>query len=284
MLDILRQHLAQSSTAEMLAMVEAAHHTFERIELQNYEQGFEELLLIDEAEVSGGADLNVSILELTCELLRQILREHGVVCTPEAPCQVLTDLVNALLDLPSYSDTATLQATARFDGEASEAFAEVVALLTEYAPEDLMVHLESVDFYLIKRIREISQRELSEEELERQSQRSRQYAQKLARGVRSTVLSEQLETLAAIRQGLPLGMPFSVYIQRFGHQLQQWTSERSAQELLAMAFASRDGLNNPRGVVEECLPKYVPISDRVVDIEVHLGDKLLRLEQYREQA
>lgn len=279
MLDILSQHLAQTSTPEFFASIASAFQTFERVGLENYENGFEELLMTDDLDVVQGASTTEAVLELTCELLRRVLGDHGVVATPEATCTQLNDLVNALLDLQTYSDFETITATASLDGEPNEVFAELVALVTPHQPQEVMVWLQDVSYFLLKRIRELAKRDPSPAEAAEQAERVAMHRGLLEKAVACAALSNQLDVTNAVRQGLSLGLPFFVYIQRFGYQLQFYSADRAGQELLAMAYASRDGWANPSGMVHEHVERYVSNMDTLTAIDVDVTNRLLKINQ-----
>lgn len=280
MLDILSQHLAQTSTPEFYASIQAAFKTFERLQLENYETGYEELLMTDDDDtVKGTAETNDSILGLTIGLLQRVLSDHGVQLTAEATVSQANDTVNAVLDLQTYSDLGTLQATAGLDGEPNEVFAELMALVTPYQPQEVMVWLEDVNYFLLKRIRELAQREPTPEDTADQNERVAMHRQKLTKAIEVQALDRKLDVLDAIREGLALGLPFLIYLQRFGYQLQFYSAARAAQELLAMALAARDAHANPTGMVHEHIERYINNMDTLTSIDVEITNRLLKINQ-----
>lgn len=283
MLDILQQHLAENATPELLAVMQDAHTAFERLGMENYESGFEELLMIEGSEVAGTKSAVDSALELTQALLRQVLAAHAVVLSEDTPLRVQVDVINALLDLQSYSDLAALQATASLDGLPAEVFAELVALVSTYTPHELLVYVEDVSWFLIKRLRELCSRTLTSEEVAEQNERLERFRAKILLAQACQVLAPDLAVTRAVQDGLALGLPFTTYLQQFGWQLAQWDVARSGQELLAMALMSRDGIDNPRAVVSEHIEKYIPGLDRVTQIDVDIASRLLTL-NHHEQA
>lgn len=277
MLDILRQHLAENSTSELTAQLEQAFQTFERIGLENYEPGYEEILMTTDNDAVGTKDTLGAVVELTAALLRQILRAHSVTLIEHVPLTMLTDVVNALLDLQNFSDLPTLQATASLDGLPNEVFAELCALVTAHPVAELMVYLEEVDWHLPRRLRDLASRELTPEQAGEYGQHVAKHRELLLGAIQADALPTQLDFTEAVRQGMPLGLPFATYMQRFGWQLAQWDVERSGQELLAMALASRDGYSNPRGMIAEHIEKFIPGLDRVTAIDVDVTNRLMKI-------
>lgn len=277
MLDILQQHLAENATPQLLASVEQAHQLFERMGLENYEPGFQEILMIQGSEVAGTKDSVTDIVELTDALLRQILRDHGITLTAETPLQVLTDVGNALLDLQNFCDLETLRATASLDGTTIEVFCELCHLVTQYTVPELMVYFEEVNWFLPRKIRELADRELTPEQAAQQGERIQRHRQLIQQASQAGVFDGQVDVFNAVRGGMSMGLPFAVYMKSFGAQLAQWPVERSGQELLAMALISRDGCDNPRAMVAEHIEHYIPGLDRVTAIDVDIATRLMKI-------
>lgn len=278
MLDVLQQHLAETATPEVLACVEQAHQLFERIGLENYEQSFEELLMIDGSELAGERDTVTAICALTCSYLRQILLEHAVVCADHASMQFLVDLVGGLLDLQDYSDTGTLQAVCQLEGLPVELFGELMSLVTPHTAHEVMVYTEEVDRGLITRVQELANRVLTVDEQQENNLRTERHRLKLL-ALEAALGTVKLDFTQAVRQGLLLGLPFATYLQQFGAKLQNYTGVQAGQELLAMALASRDGVDNPRGVIEDQIEHYVSSMDSTTQALVAVGDLLLKINQ-----
>lgn len=283
MLDILQQHLAENATPELRAAIDQAHQVFERIGLENYEPGYQEILMIDGSEVAGTKDTLVAITELTQALLRKILADHTITVVEDTPLEMLIDLVTALLDLQAFSDLATLHATASLDGLPNEVFCELLALVSAHTVPELMAYVDEVSYFLIKRVKELAEREPTPEQAAEQAERVARHRAVYQRARAAEALPKQLTVTDAVLSGMSMGLPFFSYIQRFGWELQRWDVKRSGAELLAMALISRDGIDNPRAMIQQHIEQYVPGLDRVTQIDVDIADRLMKI-NHHEQA
>lgn len=278
MLDILQQHMAATATPELQHALAAAHATFERIGLEDYEQSFEDILMSAEDVFNGNEPVVQQVMQLTGAYQRQILRDHGVLVHDDVTVAQMNTLINGLLDIQSYSDLATLQATATLDGPAVEVFCEVMALVTEHdSPEITMTWVDEVDFALIQRLRELSARELTSDEQADDQARQREYTERLRRLLALPGMEPALDTVRAIRDGMKMGMPFAAYLQRLGFQLQFYTPQRCAQELYAMGVISRDASGNPRAAIHEHIEKFITSTEQITKIDVAVGELLVKM-------
>lgn len=278
MLDILRDHLSQAATPELLAVIEAAHDVFERIGLEDYEQGFEELLMTGEDEVASDVDPVMAISALTDEILRKILREHGVMASEEANTVFLTTLVTAILDLQDWEDLDTIERICTLDGPPEEIFGELVALVSQENVDEVMTMLVTVDQFLITRMKELTVRPDPVSDYAERTEQARGYILKLQALFR-LVGTNKLKTARLLTEGFTVGLPFMVYADVLGREFETLTVDKAAAELLAMALISSDGSENPRSVITQNIEHLISNIDQVTRVDVAIGDLLLRLSQ-----
>lgn len=274
MLDILRDYITEKATPEMLALLEMSFATFERIELQDYERQYEEILMTAEDEAFAEQDPLTRIINLTLELQNKILRDHAIVLTNEATLEFHDQVISALLDLQQREMTDELLTTLSMDGSSEELFAELLGLFLPLAPDEILLNLQSVDAFAITRIRAYIERAMGS--VEEVIQDNAPYIEALRKlelaGVKPT-------KLLFVQNVMPLGIPFVHYIDWIGHGLEQLTIEKAAHELLGMALASSDGVHNPRGVIKDNIDRYVSNIDSITKIDIVIGDLLLKINQ-----
>lgn len=275
MLDIVRDYLQEAASPEVVAMLTTAHATFERIGLSNYESGFEELVMLNEQSEIGATVIYVT--ELTLELQKRILAEHGVIAAEDASFSVskLNKFIEAILDLQDYSDTTAIARTLEMTGRPEELFAEILTLVTDESADNLLNDIESVNQFLITRIKEISNKDTEVNTII-----DTKYIDKLLSyyeylGSPPPLLNTLMEVL------LP-GYGFKVYISSLGRQLELLPEVQAARELVGMAFISRDGFDNPRAIIKEHIATYIASIDQITRIDVAVNEILLGMNQHEQ--
>lgn len=273
MLDILREYLSEAAPPAVKDAVEAAHQAFERVQLPAYEEGFEELLLTDDTNDTGGTV--DSIIRLTQQLQSKILAEHGIVLHEDTSLEVGTILIEGLVDLPDYGDPDRVWQTASMDGSTEEVFAELMALVTPYPVEEVLVAVESVSTTLITRVKDVvpSPEERALSDADRATQRN--YLHRL-QGFCQLIDNSQLKIVALLQQGLDVGFPLATYADTIGRDLESLSPEAAAHELIAMAIVSSDCSNNIAAGVQQQLDHYIANLNLITRITIVVRDLVVK--------
>lgn len=274
MLDILQDHLVLTTTPELLAVLKDAHALFERVDLQDYEGSFEELLMVSESEIASDVDTVTAIHTLTRELLARIINEHGVYVTDEITTEHLVQVLTGLLDIQNYGDADQLVRTCTMEGTPEETFAELMPLVTNLESDELLMHLAQVDLSVIVRIREMAETQQSYAIPEDQDTET--YIAKLRKFIEA-IGGERIGTTQLVQQGLKVGMSFETYVAIGGADFETFPDDKIAKELMAMAIISRDGSGNPRGAIKPYLETLVHDMARITRIDVAIGDLMLKM-------
>ena len=272
MLDILRDYISDHASADYLALMEVVFATFERIELQDYERQYEEILMLaDDDELNADADPITQIDQLTRRLLANILREHGVELTPEATVDFAEKLVTALLDLQNREDVSSLLALLAMQGSAEEVFAELMAEFLPMVSDEILLHLHEVSPFVIVRIREFLEAQVTEVAISADVSVHQQQLQKLceAAGV-------GLNTLRITQLSLPLGLPMATYIEAYGRDLDQVSVQQATLDLMAAAAASSDRYLSPVSGVEAHIDQCISNLDSITRITIAANELLVK--------
>lgn len=273
---VLATYLNEAATPEMRDAIVAAHSSLERMSLPNYEEGFDELLMIDEETDEGGT--LESIVNLTKSLQHDILKQHAVVLNQDATLDMLTLFINGILDITNYEDMKAVFDTATLDGLPEEVFAELMALVTGKTVDELMFEMISVDRSLLNRIKEMAtpqeMPELDDADLVEKQKRIDIFVRFV--GLAGT---KELDVVKMITtDGASIGMPFAVYAGVLGRNLEAMSPTKAARELLGMALISSDGLQNPRSIIQENIDHYISNIDNITKIDVEIDNLLLGLQ------
>lgn len=277
MQDVLRTYLNDAATHEMRDAIVAAHDSLKNMSLPNYEEGFEELLMLDEPTDAGGT--LESIVDLTKSLQHEILKQHEIVLNEDASLDMLTLFVNGVLDITNYEDKNTIYDTTIMGGLPEEIYAELMAIVTDKDVEDLMINISSVSIALINRIRSMSTSTLIEEENNDDDIIEKQKHIDIFNRFIGLAGTKELEIVKLVTEaGISIGYPFSVYVGIIGRNLEAMSTTKAARELLGMALLSFDGIDRPRTVIKDHIDNYISNIDNITKIDVEIGNLLLGLQ------
>jgi hypothetical protein len=276
MLDILHDYLNDAVAPEAVQVITSAHDTFEQIGLENYESAFEEILMLD-SQVDVGETVN-AVVSLTQQLQQKILLEHGVVLTNDATIAVGNAFISGLLQIQEYDDLVQLQQVLSSDGSPEEILAMVLDLVSERDADDLMTHIETVSPFLLTKLKDYAR--TNEKLLDDDDPADKVVYVAAFNRFYAYIKASSLLTLNLLVNGVGPGFPFMVYAKALSTQLDSLTPKQAAQELVAMALLSSDGIDNPRAVIQANIEHLISDVDRITRIDVVVSELLLGLNQY----
>lgn len=265
MLDILRDYLKDAATPELAAQIQEACETFDLLGLDSYDDGFTQILMLD-SNTDQGNTLN-SIVNLTHEMLEGLLHQHSVRFEEDAALGVLIASLHAIALMPTYENRQQLIDIAQQPHEATERFAELVAALTKLSVEDVLFHLEYVSPQLLLRVVELADDDGDAEVTEEDR------GEKLIRVVKfkafmDFIKAQGLQVQTMVAQGIDAGYPFELYLGMLSDQLEAWPIERSAQELIGIAYLSEEGFLNPENTIAQYLERVISETDYITKLSV----------------
>jgi len=273
MLDILNRYLLDSAPIEMYDMIEAAHKSFDRVNLADYQDAYIDILMAEDQVALG--DTLTGIINLTLELQRQVLGEQGITLKPEATISMHTVFINGILDLFDYSDKVMVADTVEQNKDPIEIFAELIDLVSILTADELMVELESVDQFCISTIKEsFTNTEIVIDEEDRANKKKLIGEFKFFCGYSH---EKNLDTMKLVLAGLDIGLPFRTYIDIVGRDLETKSIEKIACELIAMSIISCDGNENPLPVITKNIDDYISNVDTVTKVIVLATELMLKL-------
>lgn len=280
MLDILRDYLVEATSPENVDAIEKAHEAFDRIGLQDYNPGFEQLLMINDEADQG--DTLGGIIDLTKSLANGILKQHSITVSDEATVSVLTEFIDALVELQQASDhiPEILKICAQ-KHDPEELFSELVALVGSQEAEHYLVDLVYVSDALITRIDELARAQEfgthNEEDSEREVREAR-----ITRFNRFMhfLLDPELAIAKIAHLGIDAGYPYVVYANMIGREFEELDALSAAQNMLGMAFYSGDGFGNPQGVIKTEMDNLVSDVNKITQIDIAVSDLLVRFQAY----
>lgn len=280
MLDMLDSYLSDATTPELKEAVRQAHELFDLYGLDTYEDGFVTLLHTgDQTDTGKTVD---EIYDLTRSLQFQILVQHGVTISEDAPMSVLNIFLGGIKRLPSYDDGAALMGILAKVSDSMEIFAELIGLVMGDSPDHLHTFVENVEQSLLQTIAlNVDQATFSVSDEDFVFKRD--LVAKYKHFVAISDIS-RLKLAFLIQSGLDVGHPFVTYLNLLGGEFELMEAKPIAEELVAMAIISSDAKDNPRGAIKDHLDKFVSNIDKITKIEIETGDLLLKLSAHEHEA
>lgn len=279
MLDILRDYVATTATPELLTALEQAHQTFERIGLENYEQGFEEIIMTDRVDDVDTGDTLIYIERFTRDLQRKILTQHGVSVSEDAGVDFMRALIDGILDVQNYEGVTDVKRALETDEAPEEQFASIMSMVTALSAEEILLDLETVDSALLKRIGELDT-ELPEPDAE-DNVAARNEHLRLFRLLCAMMGTNQLVVAQFLRDGLDLGYPFEVYFNLAVPHFTGMLPAHVAQELMAMAVISSDGIKEPVATIRAKLEDVSTDMDVITRTDIALRELIVNFEKFQ---
>lgn len=276
MLDILYDYLTQATTPELTQALVHAHALFATLEVEDFQDGFEDLLMV--ADNTDPGDTVTQIVQLTNQYQADILRAHDVLLTPDqaVPTSIYNTFIQGLVDLQNYEDVGQLSRLTLLDTSSEEVFAEVIALVSHQSADELLPYLEQVGQALILRLREYAYTPaitLLEASVPGERQR---YLDAL-NAYCDMVGTRDFFIVVKLQSGMQPGYPFDVYLT---HDLEQLEEKTLADELIATAFVSRDGFDNPRSVIKANLERLVFDLDQLTRVDILINQRLVEFAKH----
>lgn len=278
MLDILDQHLSDACTPELKEAIRQAHELFDIYGLDTYEDDFVEILMTGEATDTGKTVEEIT--QLTRALQFKILLQHQLIINEDAPVSVLNIFLRGLLHLPTYDDAATLFGLLDMTGDTLEIVAECLALVTGQSPDHLHTYIENASDRILQDMAihlDKGSFSTSDEDFVLKGDLIERYKHFI-----EVTSIAQLKLAHLIEGGLDVGHPFKVYLNLLGQEFEMMKPQYIANELIAMAVISSDAGGNPRGAIKDTIEQYVSEIDKITQIEIHVGDLLLKLNAHEQ--
>lgn len=276
MLDIIDNYLGTACTPELRDVIRHADKTIKKISNYDFDGYFEELLMTDETRDAG--DTVFAIVQGYTVFVDKLLKEHGAVFIRDTPLEMLSKILEGVTVLPSYGNVDELHAAINAGMSPTETFATLINTVSSVAMEEIMIHTSSISTGLINRIMEVTDKK-EETEITEEEVLVRGRHVKALREFSGFVQREELDIVKMVKDGMPVGYPFKVYVSYIGRRLEQMTPERIAHELYAMALCSVDGINNPRSVIGININDYIADLSTITKVDIIVNDLMVKLNQ-----
>ena len=277
MLDILNDYLGTATTSELHGVLRQAYTSLTKISNYDYDGAYTEILMTDgDRDVGESLEL---IVQTTRGFLHEILHTHGVRLSTDTTIEVLTRTIDAIMEIPTYGNSDELFSLIAAEHSPIETFSEIMAVMTSICAEEYMLACVSINPAFIKRISELvtqkQEETLSEEELLVRGK----HVEKLRR-YSAFIHKEDLTMMHLVKDGMPVGYPFALYLEHIGRRLENWPAERIAHELYAMALCSVDGIYNPRAIIGANINNYIADTSLITKVDIIVNDIMVKMNSH----
>jgi hypothetical protein len=281
MLDILRTYLTDAASPENLEMIQEAHASLDVFGIQDYQDDFVQLLMLDDAVDHGETVQN--IYDCTRNWQVNVLKLLGVEVSEDARVDHLTRLLNALHAVEIFEDPTLILERGSLELHPEELLAEILATASHTPPEEWLVDIETVSQMLIQKILEnasqhatiIANGNIEEDEHRKKYINTyKDFRQNLFQNRTKAVLLMD----KYFEQGMDVGYPYVVYLNLAGTEIGTLEVIDCAANMISMALISTDGHDRPREVIKAHLEHYVQDLDVLTKVDIAVNELLLRFQ------
>lgn len=281
MLDILQTYLNDAASPDFTQMIREAHASLDLFGIEHYQDDFVQLLMVDDNVDAGQTVQN--IYNTTKNWQYQTLMRLGVTLDPEIKVEHLTRFLLATHALEATDDPTAVLDRATLELHAPELFAELLAVVSAYPPEEWLVDIHDVSQMTIRRVIELAaQRNAIRVGSEEPAVDHRIPYVKAYKAFKETLsakkFSSELLMDRFFAEGMDVGYPFVVYLNLVGETLGTLDIPALASNMIAMALVSTDGHEKVRDVINTHLENYVNDLDVITRITILVNDLLIQHE------
>lgn len=284
MLPILQDHLSLTVPPEMLSLYERANDLFDKYGLEDYQLGYEDVLISADGAVDGISIAgNDAIYSLTMTYLKQIITEHQITLSMSASMlhyiQVLefikqiefTELIQECLDVLSCEDIDNL-----------DKFSRCLLIVSSIEEEDSMLFLESIPDCVISTMRVYFARRVELEiSTDRLDPSIRDVYREMDKYVRIIKGQDMLSYKYLFENDGVIGLPFEYHYKQNEIYLQNLPVQAMVYECIGFALISEDGLTNPQQTIMNCVGSSITDLERITRLQYEISKTLI---EYRNEV
>lgn len=284
MLPILQDHLSLTVPPPMMELFERANDLFEKYDLEDYQLGYEDLLVSSDGAGDGMSTCTTdSLYNLTMQYLRQITTEHQITLNPEAGMlqyilvlefirQIeYTELVEDCLDALSCEDLDDL-----------DKFTRCMEIVSSIPEEESMLFMEPVPECVIATMREYFKRrvelEVDTDPLDPNTKAVYREMDKYARIIKG---QEMRSYKYLFDEEGTIGLPFKHHYRQNEQYLLALPVQALVYECIGFALLSEGGMENPQQIIMECLGQAITDLEQTTKIQFEISRTLI---EYRNEV
>lgn len=283
MLAILQDHLSLTQPPEMLALYERANDLFEKFDLEDYQLGYEDLLVSADGAGDGVSMADdLAIFNLTMTFLKQITTEHQITLNDEAS---MANYVQVLEFIKTIEETELVQdcldAISNEEMDNLDKFARCMFIVSSIEEEDSMLFLDVIPDCVISTMRDYFQRRVDlEVQTESLDPATRDVYREMDKYARIIKGQDMLSYKYLFEAEGAIGLPFEHHYRQHEQYLLGLPLEAFVYECIGFALISEGGLTNPQQVIMDCVGKTITDLERATRVQYEISKTLI---EYRNE-
>lgn len=283
MLDILQTYLNDAASPEFTQMIREAHEALDLFGIQDYQDDFVQVLMIDDAVDEGETTQNIHNTTYNWQVA--VLKMMGIIPADDARVDHLTRLLRSIHLLEEYNDPVKIMERTTLEMPPEELLAEILTAVSDVQPEEWLVDIAEVSQMTIQKIIELASRavslRLSDETLIDVRNKYITEYKKFQETIALNRIKTKLLMDGYFESGMDVGYPLVVYLNLPGQELATLDPIDCAANLVSMALISTDGHEKPRETIKAHLDHYISDLDAVTKVDIAVNDILLKHEIYK---
>ncbi|BAW19231.1 hypothetical protein [Ralstonia phage RP31] len=284
MLAILQDHLSLTVPPELQALYERACDMFDQYDLEDYQLGYEDLLVSSDGAVDHAsvAD-NDAIWRLTMQYLKQITTEHQITLSDDA---TMLNYIVVLEFIKQIERTELIQecldALSCDDLDNVDKFTRCMFDVSGVLEEDSMVFMLDIPDCVIATMREYFSRRVElEVETERLDPETKEVYREMDKYARVIQGQEMRSYRYLFEDEGTIGLPFEHHYRENEDYLLQLPLQAMIYECIGYALVSEGGVENPQQVIMDCVGKTISDLERLTTIQYEISKTLI---EYRNEV
>lgn len=278
MLAILQDHLSLSVPPELFALYERANDLFDKYDLEDYQLGYEDLLVSADGAGDGVSVMdNDAIWRLTMQYLRQITTEHQIRLSDEAGLLQYIQVLEFIRQIEATELTqACLDALSCDEFDNKDAFERCMLIVSDIPEEESMTWVEDIPDCVIGAMREYffrrTELEVATDRLDPASKDVYREFDKFARVIKGQAMRSYRYLF---EEDGELGMDFDFHWRANEDYLLALPVEALVYECIGYALISEGGLSNPQQTIMAQLGDKIGDLERLTAIQYAISKTLI---------
>lgn len=284
MLTILQDHLSLTHPPEMVNLYERAHDLFEKFDLEDYQLGFEDLLVSTDGTGDGFSTVSgEAIFNLTMTYLKQITTEHQITLSGEATMLhyiLVLEFIRQIERTELVQECVDALTSEEYDN--IDKFAQCMLVVSDVLEEDSMMFLENIPDCVIKTMagyfKHRVELEVETDSLDPEARDVYREMDKYARVIKGQNMLSYKYLFEA--EGA-IGLPFEHHYKQNEAYLIQLPTQAMVYECIGFALVSEGGRDNPQKVIMDSVGKAITDLDQLTRIQYEISRTLI---EYRNEV
>lgn len=284
MLPILQDHLSETTPPAMLDLYERANDLFEKYDLEDYQLGYEDLMVSADGAGDGVSTFdNDAIWRLTMQYLRQITNAHQITLSADA---TMLHYIQVLEFIKQIEKTEMIEdclaALSCEDYDNLDKFSQCMEIVSAIPHEESMVYLAIIPDCVIKVTHDYFARRVElEVETDQLDPAIRDVYREMDKYARVIKGQEMRSYKYLFDEEGAIGIPFGLHYRENADYLLKLPVQAMVYECIGFALVSENGMDNPQKVIMDCLGKNITDIEQTTRIQYEISRTLI---EYRNEV